>query len=283
LKWQELVVKALPAQVPVAEALLYREGAGGLVMEASGETTLIKAYFGEDYPLEEKISAWREVLSSCAAGPPPSFSISLIDDEDWAESWKRFYHPLRVGKRLVIKPSWETYAARPGDLIVELDPGMAFGSGCHPTTQLCLELLEQFLKPGDRVLDLGTGSGILAIAAAKLGAASLLATDQDPLAVKIARQNMELNIPCFPCESRAGEGVQGIAEQFDVISANIIAETLIELAPFLPERLLPAGLLIAGGITIEKKQQVLDAFLEAGLSLSSEADREDWCALALKK
>ncbi|MFH0802127.1 MAG: 50S ribosomal protein L11 methyltransferase [bacterium] len=283
MKWQELVVKALPAQVPVAEALLYREGAGGLVMEASGEITLLKAYFGEDYSLEEKISAWREVLSSCAVGPSPSFSISLIDDEDWAESWKRFYHPLRVGKRLVIKPSWETYAARPGDLIVELDPGMAFGSGCHPTTQLCLELLEQFLKPGDRVLDLGTGSGILAIAAAKLGAASIVATDLDPLAVKIARQNVDLNIPGFPCETRAGDGVQEIAEQFSVISANIIAETLIELAPFLPERLLPAGLLIAGGITIEKKQQVLDAFLEAGLSLSSEADREDWCALALKK
>jgi ribosomal protein L11 methyltransferase len=282
LKWQEVSIRVHPAQVPAAEAILYRDGAGGLLEEESGDLTVLKAYFRENKPLAELIRGWDELLRDVPPGTAPLFSLCLSDEEDWADGWKRFYHALRVGKHLVIKPSWEPFNPGAGDLIVEIDPGMAFGSGYHATTQLCLELMERFIRRDDQVLDLGTGSGILAIAAARLGASGVLAADIDPAAVETAEKNMKLNAPGFPFKVIEG-GVEAIRGKFNVISANLTAETLAELAGFFPGLLLPGGHLIAGGITVEKKKMVLTAFLDAGLSLAFESSRDDWCSLVVKK
>lgn len=223
--------------------------------------------------------------------PMPEAQIRTVREEDWAHAWKKFYKPLRIGKHVVLKPSWEEFTAQPGDLIIELDPGMAFGTGLHPSTRLCVVALEQIVKPGDSVYDLGTGSGVLALAAAKLGAGSILATDIDTLAVDVAKENAQIN--GIPVGERLviqhGSILPGRAGQFQVIVANILAEVLLGLFeckygdPPLIEPLAAGGHLIMSGIIQERAQMVIDAAQRHGLTLIEQLQEGDWVALVAQK
>ncbi len=203
-----------------------------------------------------------------------------LAEEDWAEAWKKHYTILHIGQHLVIKPSWLDYAPRPDDRVIELDPGMAFGTGLHPTTRLCMGALEERVTSGMTVLDVGTGSGILAIAAAKLGAREILALDTDAVAVETAARNVTINR--VQERVRVAHGSLDVLTPrnlFDLICINILAEVIGELAPALAGDLRPGGILIASGILDFKAEGVRDALAAVGIALVERKQEEDWVAL----
>jgi ribosomal protein L11 methyltransferase len=221
--------------------------------------------------------------------PIPEAQIRVVHEEDWANAWKKFYKPLRIGKHVVLKPTWESWESAPGDLVVHLDPGMAFGTGMHPTTRLCVAALEECVRPGDRVLDVGTGSGVLAIVALRLGAQSVLATDIDTLAVRVASENAALNSistgPGRALEIRHGSVPGESEERFQVVVANILAEVLVGLFdgrygdPPLAEPLAPGGTLIMSGILEDRAAMVEEAAARHGLTISGRQQEGDWVAV----
>ena len=206
-------------------------------------------------------------------------------EEDWANAWKEHYHPVRVGKRVVVRPPWRDYQSEPDDVVIELDPGMAFGTGTHPTTRLCMGALEQVLKPGHRVLDVGTGSGVLAIAALKLGAASVDAVDIEPVSVRAAKENRDRNGVRDDLRIEVGSvGQNGPFEgTYDLVLANIIARILIDLAEGIVGHIAPGGTLILSGIIESKEAAVGDCFDGYGLVLSRRTQIEDWVALVYER
>ena len=208
-------------------------------------------------------------------------STRVVDEEDWAESWKEHFHVERFGERIVVVPSWRRYEPRPRDVVITLDPGMAFGTGQHETTRMCLEALERAVRPGTRVLDVGCGSGILSIAAAKLGAREVLAVDVDANCVRITDENARAN--GVEGIVRVREGSAGDAwpfatpsEGFDVVVANIIARVIIELAPALVSALAPAGQLIASGIIGEREAETVTALGAAGARIDVVRAMGEW-------
>lgn len=233
--------------------------------------------------------------------PLPDPEVRELAETDWAEAWKAHYRPLRVGRRLLITPTWLAAEAEPepGDVVIELDPGMAFGSGLHPSTRLCLALLEQHLRAGDSVLDLGSGSGILAIAAAKLGAATVLARDIDPVAVQVAQENVTANgvaasvrvelgsLPDNGDSGQAGSGAAkgaGSQQTWDLILVNILAEVIVALLGQGLARLLPpGGRLILAGIILPRAGEVEAALQAHGLAVSERWQEGDWLALLVQR
>jgi ribosomal protein L11 methyltransferase len=228
----------------------------------------------------------------------PEPCIRLLPREEWAEAWKRDYQIQYIGERIVVVPSWISYSPQDHEIVITLDPGMAFGTGLHPSTRLALLAMERIWRPGAKVLDVGTGSGILAIAAAKLGASDVLAMDIDPLAVEVARENVALNavadgvrvvegtIICGPggliCRPRQGSSapVHTVGSgSYHVTVANIIAEVIIELARPLAESLAPQGQLIVSGVIREKSESVRTHIGQAGLRVVDVLGEEDWLAL----
>ena len=206
-------------------------------------------------------------------------------EEDWANAWKEHYSVHRVGRRVLVKAPWHEYDPAPDEIVVELDPGMAFGTGLHPSTQLAMIALEDELSPGDRVLDVGTGSGVLATAAALLGASAVDGVDIEPVAVRSARENADRNgVGSIVRIERGsvgdGEPFQG---EYDLVVANIIARILIELAPSLEKSVRAGGTLVLGGIIDVKEAAVRDAFNEVGLTLIRREECEDWVSLVLRK
>jgi ribosomal protein L11 methyltransferase len=206
----------------------------------------------------------------------------LVDEEDWAEAWKRHFPVTRIGRRIVIRPSWRRHRAQPGDVVLALDPGMAFGTGLHPTTRLCLEALESIadraLTPGARVLDVGCGSGILSIAALRLGAASVLGLDIDPIAIEATTANAHRNRLARRVRARIGSVPSG-EPPFDLVLANLIASVLVALAPGLVSELRPGGRLIASGIFRDREAEVATAFDAVGITVVERWASEDWVAL----
>lgn len=207
--------------------------------------------------------------------------LHWVQDEDWANAWKAYFKPLRVGERLVVVPSWESFELQPGDLPLHLDPGMAFGTGTHATTSLCLRWLESLVKPGARVLDVGTGSGILAIAAARLGAGPIVALDLDPVAVQVAGENAEKNQVTLDVRHCTLDQVE--EEESDLIIANIIASIIIDILPDVASRLKKGGRFLASGIISEKKQAVLDAMTETWLLPVEVREEGGWVAILATK
>lgn len=247
----------------------------------------IKAYFNSADDIDERMSDISKFLKQLAADHPDLAVsepvLSEVRSEDWSTSWKANFKPLRVGNRLLIVPSWEDADVQPDDIVLQLDPGMAFGTGGHETTRLCLELLEQIMKDATTdtplsVLDLGTGSGILAMAAVKLGAAPVLAVDIDPLAVEVARDNLAINNMADKVECNTTP-IESIGSKFDVILANILAEELVRLAPHIISCMNTGGRLVLSGILAEKESFVRDGFSRYPLEyLETRCDGE-WIAL----
>lgn len=214
--------------------------------------------------------------------------VKFIDEEDWANNWKAYFKPSRIGRRLVIKPTWEPYATKDDEIVLEIDPGMAFGTGTHPTTRLCLEALERMYDrrapyggvtaTPRQVLDVGTGSGILAVAAARLGALRVVAVDIDPQAVEVARATSVLNATEGTVEVSATP-LAAIAGSFQVIVANILAEELVRLAPDLVARLDPDGFLVLSGILAEREGFVMEGFAPFPLRHMETIRDEEWVCI----
>lgn len=206
-------------------------------------------------------------------------------EEDWANAWKAHYSVHRVGNRVLVRAPWHEYTPADGEVVVELDPGMAFGTGLHPSTQLSMIAVEDFLRPGDRMLDVGIGSGILSTGAALLGASAIDGVDVEPVAVRSSRENAERNgvgdiIRVEEGSVGPGEPFQG---EYDLVVANIIARILIELSPALVQAVRPGGTLILGGIIDVKEDLVRDAFDNLGMALVRRDTREDWVVLVYTK
>jgi ribosomal protein L11 methyltransferase len=244
----------------------------------------VKAWFSEAGDIEQirfNLEHGLEELRTLELGTIEAPVYAWVQEEDWANAWKAYFKPTRVGEHFMIIPSWETYERQPGDVPLYLDPGMAFGTGTHTTTSLCLRRLEGVVKPGARVLDVGTGSGILAIGAAKLGADQVVAIDIDPVAVQVAQENAARN--GVTLDVRAGTLDQVEAEECDVVIANIIAAVIINILPDVASRLKKGGKFLASGIIAEKKQQVLDAILNTWMLPLEVREENGWVAILATK
>lgn len=209
-------------------------------------------------------------------------ALNVVDqplpEVNWEEAWKQFFKPRRVGQRFVVRPTWEEFPADPGDLEIVLDPGQAFGTGDHPTTRLCLELLEKYDLPGKRVADVGCGSGILSIGACRLGAREVDAVDIEPISVEVAKENAERNGVTF--RALVGDGFQLLDGPYDVVVSNIISATLIRLAPSVPIILGVGGNWIVSGIIHQNWPDVLAAAERQNFRLLERLEEGDWTAAA---
>ena len=251
--------------------------------------TCVRAYVSQIPENEELLAAIRASMAELKAYDKESafgrleIRTDVLEEEDWQNGWKQYYKPLRIGSRVLIKPSWEEVETQEGEVVVELDPGMAFGTGTHETTHMCVLLLEKYLAPDKTVLDIGTGSGILAITCGKLGAKSVRGTDIDPLAVKIARENVERNGLSDKITVAEGDLVEAVGGTYDIVVANIIADIIKILAPQVPPFMKEDGVFIASGIIKDKYGMVKEAVLSAGLAVIEEQEMNEWCALVAKK
>jgi ribosomal protein L11 methyltransferase len=217
------------------------------------------------------------------AGATCHIDLLTVKDEDWKDNWKAYYHTTRTGRNLVIKPSWEDYSGQEGDLIIELDPGMAFGTGTHTTTRQCLELLEASAVEGRRVLDIGTGSGILAIASAKLGAGEVIAIDNDPVAVEVARQNVRHNAVSSQVTVEHEDLDDFSRPDFDLVAANLTAPVLSSLISRIISLTRPGGGIIMAGIGREQWPDFKETLEKTGLTLDQVSREEDWVAVLARR
>ena len=299
--WLELSVEADVEAVEAVSEILGRVAPGGVVVEPAFDLVeeglgarvdptrpaTVRAYL----PARDPAAAEAEAASVAdALGHLQAFGLRPIGDlrtrivheADWANAWKAYFPVLRIGRRLVIRPTWRRHKAVADELVLALDPGMAFGTGLHPTTRLCLaaveDLADRDVVTGARVLDVGCGSGILAIAACKLGAASALGVDTDPIAIEATAANARWNALARRIRAREGSLPTGEGD-FDVVLANLIAGVLVPLAGPLHDELRPGGVLVASGIFIDREAEVRAAFETAGLVVDGRLDEGDWVAL----
>lgn len=253
------------------------------ILNADKTVASVSVYLPAERSVGESLAFLRERFASDGLEPIKIETVGVCE-EDWANSWKAYYKPLRIGERLVIVPAWEKYDAEPNDLIVRMDPGMAFGTGTHETTRLVIGMLEKYTKKDCRMLDVGTGSGILAICASKLGARECFAYDIDPMAVRVARENVKdsglENITCEVSDLLKGADR---SRPYDLICANLVADIVIrmipDLAPFMDEN----TVLLASGIITERSEDVIACFEKYGYRIVEQPVDNGWCALAVMK
>ena len=252
------------------------------------ETVTVRAHLPEDARLEssllalaERIAALRHAGAALGAG---TISHSFVADEDWAETWKAYIHTEKIGERIVVRPTWEEYTPSADEIVIELDPGAAFGTGAHATTAMCLRWLEHLVSPGMRVYDVGCGSGILAVAAAKLGAGEVIAMDYDPVVVSVAEENIRQNNVhnVVACESDLLSACEGAAPA-ELITANIIADVIIRLFAQLDRHLAPGGTLLASGIIDDRIADVEHAAAEHGFTVLDMTCEKEWAAMIIRR
>lgn len=286
LRWTEISVAVDAEAAEAVSALFEQYGEGGAVIEEVPQRQagpgmvrcVVKAFLPADD--QERLQRLQEALWHLGQiHPLAEPRIRELGPTDWAEAWKSGYQVLKIGRRLRIVPSWIPYEPGPDEVIVTLDPGMAFGTGLHPSTQLCLEALEELIRPGMRILDVGTGSGILAIAAAKLGAAEVLAVDIEGIAVRTARENIHLNGMGDVIKVEQGSVDDVYRGRYDGVLANILAEVLARLAPDLADHVAPGGWLVSSGIIESHLPAVERAYHVAGLEIVRRWQIDDWLAL----
>jgi ribosomal protein L11 methyltransferase len=299
--WLELSVEADIEAVEAVSEILSRVAPGGTSVEPAFELvdeglgarvdptrpSIVRAYVPARDPraAEHAAAEASEALGHLQAfglRPIGALTTRIVHEADWAEAWKAYFPVLRIGRRIVIKPTWLDHEPAADDVILDLDPGMAFGTGLHPTTRLCLAALEGLadrgLLAGSRVLDVGCGSGILAIAAAKLGAATVHGVDTDPIAIEATDANAARNGLTGRISARAGS-LPSDQPPSDIVLANLIASVLIALAAELRDELRPGGVLLASGIFVDRESEVRDAFGSVGLDVVARHDEGDWVAL----
>ncbi len=249
--------------------------------------TRVTGYFPVDDRLEAALDDLQGRLRVLKEeGLPISDEVTLrtVQESEWADAWKTYFKPIRVGERLVIKPTWEEWETAPGEIVLDIDPGMAFGSGGHATTRLCLALLEVLVRPGDRVLDWGTGSGILAVGAAALGAGKVEGCDLDPVAVRVSGENIERNGLSDQVTVRVDSiEAMPVEPAYDVVVANIVADPIIAGVGEIARRLRPGGAAIVSGIIDAREAEVAAALTAAGLTAVETREEEDWRALLFRK
>ena len=299
--WLELSVEADVEAVEAVSEILGRVASGGTTVEPAFELvdeglgarvdpsrpSVVRAYVPARDPAatERATTLVSEALGHLQAfglRPIGELTTRVVLEADWAEAWKAHFPVLRVGRRIVIKPTWRRHRAAPDDVVLALDPGMAFGTGLHPTTRLCLAALDALaargIVEGARALDVGCGSGILAIAAVKLGAASVLGVDTDAIAIEATAANAARNRLGRRVLARHGSVPTG-EPPYDLVLANLIASVLIALAPLLAGEVRPGGTLLASGIFVDREADVRAAFADAGLDVSSRTVEGEWVAL----
>ena len=311
MKWSEIAIHTTHEATEAVANILYEAGASGVIIEDSVEPDRIREnLYGEiveldrnDYPSEGVIvkaylpvnsfliETMKEIKLSIAELPGYGLDISIneiktseVDDEDWATAWKKYYHPVKISGRFTIVPTWEEYTPVDSDeLIVELDPGMAFGTGTHPTTVMCMQALEKYVRKDDVVVDVGTGSGVLSIGAAMLGAKSVHALDLDQVAVIAAQENIELNKVDHIVQVTHGNLLESIAVNPQVIIANILAEVIVTFSQDAANLLPQDGLFIVSGIIEEKRDLVKEDLLAKGFEIVESVLMEDWVAIIAQK
>ncbi|MBE6634549.1 MAG: 50S ribosomal protein L11 methyltransferase [Ruminococcaceae bacterium] len=253
------------------------------ILNADKTVASVSVYIPSDRSVAECMAFLKERFEASGLSPIKTETVG-VNEEDWANSWKAYYKPLRIGERLVIVPAWESFDAAPEDLVVRMDPGMAFGTGTHETTRLVIGMLERYTKKGCRMLDVGTGSGILAICASKLGAGECFAYDIDPMAVRVANENIrDSGLNNIVCEVSDLLKQADRSRPYDLICANLVADIIIrmipELSPFMDEN----TVLLASGIITQRSQDVVDCFEAYGYRVVEAPVENDWCALAVMK
>jgi ribosomal protein L11 methyltransferase len=311
MKWSEISIHTTHEAVEAISNILHEAGAGGVVIEDPHD--LIKEredWFGEvyelnpdDYPEEgviikaylpvnsflgETVEEIKQAINNLLLYDidigKNKITISEVNEEEWATAWKKYYNPVKISEKFTIVPTWEVYEPVSSDeLIIELDPGMAFGTGTHPTTVMCIQALEKYVKPGDTVIDVGTGSGILSIAAAMLGAKSVRALDLDPVAVDSAKLNIKLNKVQHIVTVSQNNLLDRIDERANIIVANILAEIILRFVDDAYRLLEKDGYFITSGIIQAKKQEVKDGLTAAGFVIEETLVMEDWVAFIAKK
>lgn len=301
MRWAEIKVVVTEEAADLAANILIEEGCGGAAItgpsvRASGPYEL-KDHLPEDgpteltayLPVDDRLEArlWnirdrvRELPAAGVDIGQGEINVKPVDEADWATAWKSFFKAVEIGRAL-IKPSWEDVDTKPGQVIVEIDPGMAFGTGNHPTTQLCMLALQKYVKGGERVLDVGTGSGVLAIAAAKLGADEVYATENDPVAVEAAVENVKRNGVGDRVKVELSESPSSAPGQFDLVVANITANVILDIAEAIANAAKPDGLLITSGLIEARAGEVSDRLTELGFEMVEKAVDDEWVMLVMK-
>lgn len=324
MRWNEITIHTTDEAIEMISNFMHELGAGGVSIEEyqdpnqKRDTSLgqwyeippnnipegeafIKGYFAETeevnhvmQQLRESVDMLRDEIGIDTGAA--TIDVREVDEEDWANAWKQYYKPLRITDTITIKPTWEVYDADPEEIIIELDPGMAFGTGTHPTTALCLRTLEKVVQPGQDVIDVGTGSGVLAIAAAKFGARHVLAIDLDPVAVSSAHENIRLNQLENQVSVKHSDLLQiirqsetdtqvslGVNLPVQVVVANILAEIILLFLHDVYEVLESGGIYIVSGIYKNKEQDVEDGLTQAGFVVADKYKEQDWVAFVARK
>lgn len=303
MKWRQIIVDTEKKAVEAVSEILVDCGAAGVIIEdpeiirqgiaeniwdayefpdelVHREFVRVKAYFPHDKYLFERSEELEGRLSNLNTvfmeKSLKNLAWADVREEDWANSWKAYYKPVRAGEKIIIKPTWEEYDPGPADIIIELDPGMAFGTGTHPTTVMCIRLLEKTIRGGETVFDIGTGSGILAVSAAKLGAETVLAVDLDEVAVAAARVNVETNRVAGTVKVASGNLLDNISGQADIIVANIVADIIIRVCPEAFAALKPGGRFIASGIISPRSDAVSKVIEGQGFIIYETVREGDW-------
>ena len=312
MKWTEVLIKVDPQAVEAVTDILYGLGAQGVaidepvdvqklredelywdyidekLLENDTEETKIMAYFSEEETnLPEKIAVIKEKIRnltefglSIGSG---TVELSNVNQEDWESAWKQYFKPVHVTDRIVVKPEWEEYSPQEGEIVIEIDPGMAFGTGTHETTSMCINQIEKNLKAGDRVIDIGSGSGILSMASVLLGAEKATGVDLDPVAVRVALENVELNNLQDKIEILHGNLTDVIREKADIVVANIMADIILILLEDVREFIKDDGLFISSGIIQEKRAAVEARLLEKNFRIVEVETKGEWCAITAQK
>ncbi|EQF23980.1 ribosomal protein L11 methyltransferase [Clostridioides difficile CD160] len=309
--WIEVTIKTTTEAVEPITNILYEQGAGGAVIEDpkdflfqkkneldwdyveeevfkknEEDNVLIKTYVSE----EKNVMEFVEIIKQKVLGLKDfgidigegSVSLDQVNEADWANAWKAYYKPTKVGQRVVVKPTWEDYTMQEGDLIIELDPGMAFGTGTHETTSMCIRELEKYVNKDSKVFDIGCGSGILAIAAAKLGAKEVIAVDLDEVAVKVAKENVIENKVEENVSVMHGNLTDVIKDKADVIVANIIADIIKILAKDVQNFMKEDAIFISSGIILDKVEEVKESLIENGFEIVEVQKLGEWSAIVSK-
>ena len=250
------------------------------LLERDRTHSLIHVYIKQEKDALECVEFIKERLD--AEGIEYETSIVGVNEEDWANNWKQYYHTPRIGKRIIVTPSWEEYTPVEGEVQMRLDPGMAFGTGTHDTTRLCLELLEEVVTPETRILDVGTGSGILSVGGVLLGAPSALGVDIDPVAVKVANENAEINEVTGKTEFVCGDLTDKVHGKFEIVTANIVADVIIRLLSTVKNYLLKGGVLIVSGIIDTRADEVEHACHKAGFVTEKRLEHGGLVAIKLR-